>query len=299
MKTISTINELLRLEFDFKHLELKNNSDDSGNPKKGEEFVLWRGAKDATYKLMSSLQLKLEEKYRYDWKSKIKDTEKNLLNKFLSEIEPHKNELNNQYHWFKQMPGNQDTVWILSVMQHYGLPTRFVDFTSCFWSAVFFASDGVKGNTDMILYSLKCKNEDNKDSGGNKLPRDSGGNPWKNKNDKVDINDFLGNMIGYGNFAKNSKDLRAWDSPTQPFGWDRPAMQNARVKKQNGFFVYPVDITKTLEEILNIDNTLTKYKIENKLLPEIRKKLSEKNMNSWIMYLDLERAFNKFKESFI
>lgn len=293
---ILTIKNLINLKCKNDEYELRKQ-----NPDKEQEFILWRGVRvnnDTTDKedeeLMSSLQLQVYGKHRCNWTEKIGDIEKNSLNKFLEKIAPHKEELEKQYLWFKNMPSEQDTVWILSVMQHYGFPTRFLDFTADFWAALFFATDGAKEEDEMVLYSFKCKNEDKQDKGGNKVPKDDEGEPHKNSDSKVCINDFLGRIIGYGAFNGNKLTQR-WDAPKQSFGWERPAMMNARIEKQKGFFVYPVDITRTLKEVLSRDENFKKYRIKGELLSEIKNELEKRRINSWSVYLDIERAFKEIK----
>src|SRR5262249_4295458 len=177
----------------------------------------------------------------------------------------------------------------------YGCPTRFADFTSSFWTAIFFAADGARPDINMILYSLKCKNEDKHGRGGNKLPKDCNDEPWRENYSNPNMSDFLGHIIGCQGFDKR-KNLRNWESPRQPFGWDRPKMQNARVKKQSGYFVYPVDVSQTLEEILAKRKEFEKHIISGHLLPEIKRELEARVLDSWCVYLDLERAFEKLKE---
>ncbi len=292
MEIIDNIYDLFKLENDFNSLVLTDTE-----PKKGQEFILWRGANDGTLDLKTSLQVYLCEKHgKTDrWKESIKNYKKDLINEILSKIEPSE-DLKKQYPWFKPEEHPNDTVWYLSVMQHYGCPTRFADFTSCFWTALFFATDEVKDGKDILLYSLKCKNADEKDEGGNKLPKDCEGNAWKDKEGKVDINTFLGQVIGYKGF-EGKKDLTKWALPKQSYGWDKPKMENARIKKQKGFFVYPIDVSKTLEEILIGRDEFSKYKIKSLLIPEIQQILKEKGLTSLSVYLDLDREFNKLVNS--
>jgi hypothetical protein len=288
--TIETLDELLQVESTARTLLQEG-------PRHGEMFTLWRGVKDASYELMSSLQVDLWRKHdkRDTWKCEIKEREKELVNRFLDEIEPHR-ELARQYRWFSPPAQRNDTFWYLSVMQHYGAPTRLVDFTADFWSALFFATDGAAEGADMLLYALRCTNEDLHDQGGNKLPRDRNGDPWRMRDGTVNINDFLGNVIGYRGFENTRfQSNSAWLNPKQRFGWDTPRFKNARIQKQKGFFVYPVDAASTLEQLLSPEPASTKYVIKANLLDAIRKELHRRKMDDWCMYLDLPRAFASFK----
>lgn len=269
-----------------------------GDPKKGESFCLWRGVNNSEYELMASLQHRLRDKYGEKWRSIVKRCERNRVDKFVTTVMPNVKEL-----WTASStqdgPRASETVWHLSVMQHYGCPTRFVDFSACFWTAIFFAAHGANGYHDLGLYRLDCINSDESNIGGNKLPRDSKNEPWKVGND-VDIHDFLGHVIGYGCYAKNAQDMSTWTSPVQGYGWDRPWIKDARIRKQKAFFVYTVDVTRTLGEVLEEDNgkhdekVLTAYKINRRLLPEIQSVLEERKMKHWIICLDLEEVFREW-----
>ena len=264
--------------------------------RQGESFVLWRGVKDASYELMSSLQVRLWKKHnkRDTWKSEIRAKERELVDRFLDEIEPN-DELQTQYTWFRRHSERNNTFSYLSVMQHYGAPTRLVDFTADLWTALFFGSDSASHGKDILLLALRCRNEDANDQGGNKLPRDNSGNPWRVADGKVNINDFLGNVIGYKGFEHSRfENNPAWSSPRQAFGWDRPAFPNARISKQRGFFVYPVDVRNALEEVLSGESAFTKYVIRGSLRETILTELRSRGLNNWAVYLDLPRAFASF-----
>jgi hypothetical protein len=73
-------------------------------------------------------------------------------------------------------------------------------------------------------------------------------------------------------------------------------MQNARIRRQKGFFVYNLDVTRTLQEDLKDSSYLEKVSIRHSLVPEIRKELEKKGYTDLALYLDLDRAFRKWKE---
>jgi hypothetical protein len=167
-----------------------------GSLKKDQDFYLYRGEHRCHERLLSSIQVHLEKKVgKGNWEGReiIQEYERNLVNGFLDTIEPFQ-ELKNQYQWFCAPYPKTNSFWYLSVMQHFHCPTRLCDFTSHFWTAVFFASFKPKCGGDRYLYRLKCNDNDRS---GNKLPKDSGGKAWSeaNQDEKFDMNQFLGYKI--------------------------------------------------------------------------------------------------------
>jgi len=108
-RTIDDIKGILDLEEEYKSLMLTNDE-----PEEGQEFILWRGANNEKFHLMTSLQVHLQknEKVPDKWKTKIKEYEKNLLNKFLNKILPYE-ALKEQYAWFEPQEHLEDIVWYL------------------------------------------------------------------------------------------------------------------------------------------------------------------------------------------
>ena len=131
----------------------------------------------------------------------------------------------------------------------------------------------------------------------NKLPRNSNGSPWRvPENRKVDINHPLGRNIGYGVF-KGLKLDATWDHPSQPFGWDKPKMTNARLSRQKGFFVYNLDVSRTLHEDLSNDSggKLEKFEIERALVGQIHEELEQRGYDQLSLYLDLDKEFDSWR----
>jgi hypothetical protein len=273
-----------------------------GSLKKDQEFYLYRGEHKCHERLLSFIQSHLEKKEGKDnWKKIINEYERNLVNGFLDRIEPFQ-ELKNQYQWFCPPYPKTNSFWYLSVMQHFHCPTRLCDFTSHFWTAVFFACVNPKAGCDRYLYRLKCNDNDRS---GNKLPKDSRGKAWSenDKNEKFDMNDLLGYKIEYRGFNVGDdvrRRLKLFDGTkkSQMYGWDTPYFKNARIQRQRGFFVYGVDVTTPLEQSIveHRETEFQKYEISAALLPEITKYLEKENLIGWKVYLDLERAFEQLKD---
>ncbi|MBN2068219.1 MAG: FRG domain-containing protein [Opitutales bacterium] len=168
-----------------------------------------------------------------------------------------------------------DTFEWLALMQHHGVPTRLVDFTRNPYIALFFSMqkpdnwEGPEPNFSLYVLKREHRKKSNGTEVGNKLPRDSAGNHfiWE-RDSKINMNVFLGKSIGLDSFVKLDG---KWEHPTQNWGWDCPAYQNERLKRQEGLFVYQAVIKSEPENLgacMNAD--LTKYTISHKLRSEIR-----------------------------
>jgi hypothetical protein len=137
----------------------------------------------------------------------------------------------------------ENVVWWMSVMQHYRHPTRLVDFTTDIRIALFFAVEHYfkfftdhNEPKDLFIYCFPCLDPKHQhDPVNNKTP-------FKSITAGIDMNLALGGEIGLewmlarheGNFNTNYR-----QKEQQPWGWDRPEYENARLRFQRGMFVYP------------------------------------------------------------
>lgn len=137
----------------------------------------------------------------------------------------------------------QDIFWWLSLMQHYGFPTRLLDFTRDIYTALYFASEQCQRHfkrtgqeLDLCVYCVPCKNLSYEyDPENNKCP-------FKLERNNTDMNLTLGCLIGlswmvqhedkFEEYLKRMRDDQEW-------GWDMPKYQNPRLRAQEGMFLYP------------------------------------------------------------
>ncbi len=135
---------------------------------------------------------------------------------------------------------NRDVFWILSLMQHYGLPTRLLDFTLDIRMALHFAIEqqSKTPTQDIIIYCFPCK--------GLKRDYDDDTNkcPFRHNGSVLDMNVAVGCQIELESMGKDQPTFASYQTrkrPEQAWGWDRPRYQNPRLEAQRGMFVYPYD----------------------------------------------------------
>jgi hypothetical protein len=132
-----------------------------------------------------------------------------------------------------------DVFWWLSLMQHYGHPTRLIDFTRDIRLALFFAVEQLrtrrkngKSEKDLMIYCFPCKDLTRSDD------ESSNKTPIAPSENGIDMNRAVGCLIELEWMLKHTISEKR---SKQLFGWDRPSYQNPRLRFQRGMFVYPYD----------------------------------------------------------
>ena len=157
-----------------------------------------------------------------------KNRENNIIREFASRI-----------HLYEHSPIDQaDKLGCCSLMQHYGAPTRLIDFTASFYVALFFAVEDVEYTGDSVVWCLnEMKIRDKA------IPRESVSAPDGNER-----------QYQYDEMRKQATGVLASDS--QPEGGlllIEPAQKNQRLSRQQGCFLFPKQIDQDLSGILASD----------------------------------------------
>jgi hypothetical protein len=164
--------------------------------------------------------------------------------------------------YLPRVPESTDTLEWLALMQHYGAPTRLLDFTSSFWIALFFAFE--EAEKDCVVVAL------NPSSLGDKRGKDFNLLLRENIENGAHTNDFLYE--------------------------DVPFFTNARLAIQKGTFVFSLNLRRTFHELL-IQNrkVFEQLTVRATLFPEIRRRLNDFNCNSRVLFPGIDGYARYFK----
>jgi len=158
--------------------------------------------------------------------------------------------------YMHRVPEDKDTVEWLAFMQHYGAPTRLLDFTQSFWIALFFAFE--ESESDCVVVALNP---------ASLAPCLMG----------TDYNMLLRQNIEHG--AHTDSFLRQ----TVPF------YTNDRLAIQKGIFVYSMNLQRSFHDlVLENYKEITKLVVPASLFADIRDKLNEFNCNSRVLFPGIE-----------
>ena len=174
--------------------------------KRYKQFI-FRGHSKREHELKSSVQRAFERlNVRTDWK---KGREASILKSFRSRA----------HLYLHHQPEKTKTLEWLSVMQHYGAPTRLLDWTYSPFVAAFFALEGLNGGCTVFEIDLQRLAHENETIG-------------------ISVDGRLMKRIFTQDFEQNF---------VFPF---EPEYQNERLILQQGLFLVPSTIEESIESIL-------------------------------------------------
>lgn len=154
--------------------------------------------------------------------------------------------------YLTRVPELKDTVEWLALMQHYGAPTRLMDFTKSFWIALFFAIEDAED--DCAVIALKP---------GSLRP----------------------NVPGKVNNAQLAKNITSGDHTDDYLRATVPYFSNERLAIQKGVFVYSMNLRKKFADLIQIQKKqCEKLVVAKALFDEIRVKLNDFNCNSRVLF---------------
>lgn len=214
---------------------------------------LFRGERDGSWHLSTTLQralTSLEEPLK-----KLADVERRILIKFRRTAPLHGQVVSQE-----AIAEHTDAIDWLTMVQHYGGPTRLLDFTRSFWVAVFFAIEATSSAKfpeeqvvwavnsrklwNQVMAQLPCKNEQYRPSEASQRRRGA----------RIEARKWL--MLDE-NWGK-----RGFEKQRKCFGLDKgqklpalalpiePERMNPRMAAQGGSFIFAMGADRTFEENL-------------------------------------------------
>lgn len=153
--------------------------------------------------------------------------------------------------FLNRVPNDIDTLEWLSIMQHYGAPTRLLDFTRSLWIAIFFALE--QADKNFCVWAV---------------------DPTKlGIRDGLDFNNKLNDQIFFTG------------SPEDKIYQDVPYYTHERLSLQQGTFLFSMNIKKNFHELfISNQKRYRKYVFNKSLRPQLLRKLNEVNCNSRILF---------------
>lgn len=165
----------------------------------------------------------------------------------------------------------------LSVMQHYGMPTRLIDFTASPYIALYFALESYapQTNKDLAIYAIDYT-----------AIMDSSFQLIRSRDSK--FTESRTSMHGkQDEIFENVVDRYSYD-----IAWiTEPDQLNARIDRQCGTFLIAGNLESTIESIVNSEQynqcQIKKIRIPGRLYENIYVALRKMNINSKVIYGDL------------
>ena len=235
-------------------------------------YYIFRGHSNATWNLISTIERLLIN----NWSTQnVEKVEGFTLNEFKS-----------KFHLYDKSNKIPDTKleW-LSLMQHYGVPTRLIDFSTSPCVALYFAMEDVdpNKNEDMAIFSIDYRN----------LIKTS--IDYIKSKDKTFKYDYIETQFKQDEIFKDIIDRFSYE-----ILWvTEPNKVNLRLDRQSGCFLLSVCIDKTIQSLLSsklyehVD--FIKIIIPINFYKNLFALLEKINLNSKVIYGDLSGLAKSIK----
>jgi hypothetical protein len=220
--------------------------------------VFYRGQSDAEGKLAPSLvrwaNLNLPREKSGDFKSELRMIESDLFFEFRARA--------------KALGQNTEDDWeVLFAMQHYGLPTRLLDWTDTLGTALYFALHHAKPGKQPCLWILNPYGLNEKDS--------------SNEAREIVSPEYL--EYEYAQHMIDGEDFDfGWEAPIAIY----PEQNNPRLQAQGGYFTIHGDDYRGVNEI--VPDVLGQVMIEQAWIPELTFMLEQMGVNESSLFPGLE-----------
>ena len=285
-----------------------------------EKDFLYRGINTATYKLYSSSQVQWMLSDAISKKTNIED----YYNFIMDSIELTR-ENNRVKQYIKDNGISDNDLFILALMQHYGMPSPVLDFSHSIFGALYFAwdkcdrtlSDTQTQLSDYISLYVINKKIDWVNCSVQNVMRNSA----EQLNDMLQKDKFFtAGMVDTKDVEKEFLKLpylkfKDWnfvaveDNPENPVKISIPALKfdceyqiiNDRIISQQGMFIANNTLDKPLVELMNDwckEKYFVCYNIHKKLLDYIKQKYFDTNdINEERMYCTKDEESNYLEEA--
>lgn len=225
---------------------------------------IYRGHADSNWKLESTLERTIGEKWSSELARKFEDHYLNLFKSKYHIYNGHEHEPKSKLAW-------------LSVMQHYGAPTRLIDFTESPYVALYFALEAYNPllRNDLAIYA-------------------------------IDYNSIMDESLAFiskrdSSFKKTRHEIigkqdELFDDVVDRFSYEvvwitEPLELNARIDRQSGTFLISGDKEKRIEDLLARDMyknvRILKFIVPHSIYENIYALLRKMNINAKTIYGDL------------
>jgi hypothetical protein len=220
-KTVTNWPDLFKFYSDkFTSLSTNSPAVENQRLKPGAQWV-FRGLSDAKYKLKTSLE---RARWRFDapW-NELGGMETKMIRQFRRQA----------HRYLENPPKDDDTIEWLALMQHFGSPTRFQDWTYSFFVALFFAVETAKKHCAVWAIDSDWLREKAE------LMFPLGAEEYKRENPPYKSGKFFRHVFCHPPY------------PNRLVYTLNPERLNERLIVQQGLFIAPADISKPFEDNLD------------------------------------------------